>query len=52
MVSSISFYIGNFPDIFNAQHTHALNLLKSVTDISRKGKRIDFMLHMKKCTIG
>jgi len=29
-----------------------LNLLKSVTDIIHKEKRIDFMLNMKKCTIG
>ena len=28
-----------------------LNLLKSVTDITHKEKRIDFMSNMKKCTI-
>src|SRR5713101_7326995 len=39
---SICFYIGNFPDTFNAQHTHALNLLKSVTDIIHKEKRAPF----------
>jgi hypothetical protein len=44
-------YIGDLPDIFNAQHPHALNLLKSVTDITHKEKRIDFMPNMKKCTI-
>jgi hypothetical protein len=49
---SIYFYISGFPDIFNAQHTHALNLLKSVTHIIHKEKRIDFMSNMKKCTIG
>jgi hypothetical protein len=44
--------IGDFPDIFNAQHIHALNVLKSVTHIIHKEKRIDFMSNMKKCTIG
>jgi len=48
----ICFYIGDFPDIFNAQHTHALNMLKSVTHITHKEKRFDFMSNMKKCTIG
>jgi len=48
----ICFYIGNFFDSFNAQHTHVLNMLKSVTYIPRKEKRIDFMSDMKKCTIG
>jgi hypothetical protein len=49
---SIYFYIGDFPDIFNAQHPHVLNLLKSVTHVIHKEKRIDFMPNMKKCTIG
>jgi hypothetical protein len=49
---SIYFYVGNFSDIFNAQHTHVLNLLKSVTHVIHKEKRIDFISNMKKCTIG
>ena len=47
----ICFYSGGFPDIFNAQPTHALNLLESVTHIIRNEKHIDFMSDMKKCTI-
>jgi hypothetical protein len=51
ILSSLYRHIGNFSDIFNAQHAHASNLLQSVPNIIHTEKRIDFMSNMKKCTV-